>query len=334
MGTNPLVELGRLGQSPWYDYITRDLIKSGTLARLIAEDGLRGMTSNPTIFEKAISGSEDYDDDIRQLASLGRSPQEIFEALAVADVRAACDVFRPVYQATHGADGLVSLEVNPELGDDTAGTIAEAKRLWTAVDRPNAMIKIPATAAGIPAIEESLAEGISINITLLFSVARYEEVIEAFFRGLERRRVAGQEVGEINSVASFFVSRVDGRVDPQLDAGAILTSSGAPSRSPTPAWPTRPSSAPAPPRGGACSPRRGPGPSGRSGLRPAPRIRPIPTPTMWKHWWRPIRSTPFPPIPWTPTATTASRSSGSTRPWPPRPASFASWPKAKWTWTR
>jgi transaldolase len=218
MGTNPLVELGRLGQSPWYDYITRDLIASGKLARLIAEDGLRGMTSNPTIFEKAISGSEDYDDDIRQLASLGRSPQEIFEALSVADVRAACDVFRPVYDATGGADGLVSLEVNPELGDDTAGTIAEAKRLWTSVDRPNAMIKIPATASGIPAIEESLAEGISINITLLFSVARYDEVIEAFFRALERRRVAGQEVGKINSVASFFVSRVDGRVDPQLDA--------------------------------------------------------------------------------------------------------------------
>ncbi len=217
MGTNPLIELGRLGQSPWYDYITRDLIASGKLARLIAEDGLRGMTSNPTIFEKAISGSEDYDDDIRQLASLGRSPQEIFEALSVADVQAACVAFRPVYDATGGADGLVSLEVNPELGNDTAGTIAEAKRLWTAVDRPNAMIKIPATKAGVPAIEESLAQGISINITLLFSVERYQEVIEAFLRGLERRRVAGQPVDKLNSVASFFVSRVDGRVDPELD---------------------------------------------------------------------------------------------------------------------
>ena len=216
MGTNPLLELGRLGQSPWYDYITRDLIASGKLARLIAEDGLRGMTSNPTIFEKAISGSEDYDEDIRGLAE-GKTPQEIFEALAVDDVRAACDAFRPLYDATQGADGLVSLEVSPELAHDTAGTIAEAKRLWSAVDRPNAMIKIPGTQAGLPAIEESLAQGISINVTLLFSVERYGEVIEAFLRGLERRKVGGQAVNRLNSVASFFVSRVDGRVDAALD---------------------------------------------------------------------------------------------------------------------
>jgi transaldolase len=216
MGTNPLLELGRLGQSPWYDYITRDLIASGKLARLIAEDGLRGMTSNPTIFEKAISGSEDYDEDIRRLAE-GKTPQEIFEALAVDDVRAACDAFRPLYDATQGADGLVSLEVSPELAHDTAGTIAEAKRLWSAVDRPNAMIKIPGTQAGLPAIEESLAQGISINVTLLFSVERYGEVIEAFLRGLERRKVGGQAVNRLNSVASFFVSRVDGRVDAALD---------------------------------------------------------------------------------------------------------------------
>ena len=216
MGTNPLLELGRLGQSPWYDYITRDLIASSKLARLIAEDGLRGMTSNPTIFEKAISGSEDYDEDIRRLAE-GKTPQEIFEALAVDDVRAACDAFRPLYDATQGADGLVSLEVSPELAHDTAGTIAEAKRLWSAVDRPNAMIKIPGTQAGLPAIEESLAQGISINVTLLFSVERYGEVIEAFLRGLERRKVGGQAVNRLNSVASFFVSRVDGRVDAALD---------------------------------------------------------------------------------------------------------------------
>ena len=220
MGTNPLIELGRLGQSPWYDYITRDLIASGTLARLIAEDGLRGMTSNPTIFEKAISGSEDYDDDIRRLASLSHSPQEIFEALSVADVRSACDAFHAVFDASGGADGLVSLEVSPDLAHYTAGTITEVKRLWTAVDRPNAMIKIPGTRAGLPAIEESLAQGISINITLLFSVERYAQVIEAFFRGLERRKVAGQPIDRINSVASFFVSRVDGRVDAALDKTA------------------------------------------------------------------------------------------------------------------
>jgi transaldolase len=217
MGSNPLIELGRLGQSPWYDYITRELITSGKLARLIAEDGLRGMTSNPTIFEKAISGSADYDDDIRQLASLGHSPQEIFEALSVTDVRSACDAFRGVYDATEGADGLVSLEVSPELAHDTGGTIAEAKRLWDAVDRPNVMIKIPGTKAGLPAIEESLAQGVSINITLLFSVERYGEVIEAFLRGLERRKVGGLPVERLNSVASFFVSRVDGRVDAELD---------------------------------------------------------------------------------------------------------------------
>jgi len=217
MPDNPLLTLVRLGQSPWYDYITRKLIVSAELARLIAEDGLRGMTSNPTIFEKAISGSGDYDADIRRLADAGKSPGEIFEGLAVADVRSACDVFRPLYDSTGGADGLVSLEVNPELATDTEGTIAEATRLWREVDRPNAMVKIPGTAAGIPAITESLARGVSINITLLFSVERYAEVIEAFFQGLERRRAQGQPVDRLNSVASFFVSRVDGRVDPALD---------------------------------------------------------------------------------------------------------------------
>jgi transaldolase len=217
MATNPLILLGQLGQSPWYDYITRDLIASGKLARLIRDDGLQGMTSNPTIFEKAIAGSTDYDADIGRLAAAGRSPGEIFEALAVEDVRAACDVFRPLYDSSNGAHGQVSLEVSPELANDTQGTIAEAKRLWAAVGRPNAMIKIPGTEAGLPAIEESLASGVSINITLLFSVSRYQEVIDAFFKGLERRRAAGQPIDRITSVASFFVSRVDGRVDPMLD---------------------------------------------------------------------------------------------------------------------
>ena len=217
MTANPLIRLGQLGQSPWYDYITRDLIASGRLAGLIRDDGLRGMTSNPTIFEKAIAGSADYDADIGRLAAEGRSPGEIFEALSVQDVRAACDAFRPVYDASGGADGLVSLEVSPELAGDTDGTIAEAKRLWSALDRPNAMIKIPGTRAGLAAIDQSLAAGISINVTLLFSVQRYEEVIEAFLTGLERRRKAGQPIDRINSVASFFVSRVDGRVDPLLD---------------------------------------------------------------------------------------------------------------------
>ena len=214
---NPLVRLGELGQSPWYDYITRDLITSGELARLIAEDGLRGMTSNPTIFEKAIAGSRLYDEEIRALTDAGRHAPEIFEHLAVADVRAACDAFAGVYQATDGSDGLVSLEVSPTLAHDTAATVHEAERLWGALDRPNAMIKIPGTAEGLPAISHCIAAGISVNVTLLFSVERYGEVIEAFLEGLERRAATGAPLRPIASVASFFVSRVDGRVDPLLD---------------------------------------------------------------------------------------------------------------------
>jgi transaldolase len=214
---NPLVTLGQLGQSPWYDYITRELLVSGRLGKLIAEDGLRGMTSNPTIFEKAISGSEDYDDDIRRLLGSDQQAADIFDALAIADVQAACDSFRPTYDRLGGHDGLVSIEVNPELAGNTESSIAEAARLWKAVSRPNLMVKIPGTAAGIPAIEESLAAGININITLLFSVDRYQEVIEAFLRGLERRHAEGLPIDRLASVASFFVSRVDAKVDPLLD---------------------------------------------------------------------------------------------------------------------
>lgn len=215
---NPLVRLGELGQSPWYDYITRDLLGTGELARLIRDDGLRGMTSNPTIFEKAIAGSRLYDDDIRALTDAGRNAAEIFEALAVADVRAACDLFAPVFESSGGGDGLVSLEVAPSLAGDTAGTIREAERLWAAVDRPNAMIKIPGTPAGLPAITHCIAAGISINVTLLFSVERYAEVIDAFLAGMDRRFESNLPLRPIASVASFFVSRVDGRVDPLLDA--------------------------------------------------------------------------------------------------------------------
>jgi transaldolase len=214
---NPLRQLGELGQSIWYDYITRDLLRSGELERLIREDGLRGMTSNPTIFEKAIAGSQLYDDDIRRLTELGRNPSEIFEALAVADVQAACDLFRPVYRETQGRDGLVSLEVSPRLAHDTEGTIHEAERLWNAVDRPNAMIKIPGTAAGLGAITHAIAAGINVNVTLLFSVVRYAEVIEAFLQGLQRRLDQGLPLQTIASVASFFVSRVDSKVDPLLN---------------------------------------------------------------------------------------------------------------------
>ncbi|MDQ3138447.1 MAG: transaldolase [Gemmatimonadota bacterium] len=214
---NPLARLGELGQSPWYDYITRDLVTTGELTRLIADDGLRGMTSNPTIFEKAIAGSRLYDAEIRALADAGSDAQNIFERLAVADVRSACDAFAGVYEAAGGGDGLVSLEVSPTLANDTDATTHEAERLWHALDRPNAMIKIPGTAEGLPAITDSIAAGISINVTLLFSVERYAEVIEAFLTGLERRLDAGLPLRPITSVASFFVSRVDGKVDPLLD---------------------------------------------------------------------------------------------------------------------
>jgi transaldolase len=217
MSGNPLVRLGELGQSPWYDYITRDLVASGELRRLIARDGLRGMTSNPTIFEKAVAGSRLYDDDIRRLGEQGRSAGEIFETIAVADVRAACDEFAPLHRSSGGGDGLVSLEVSPALANDTEATIHEAERLWAAVDRPNAMIKIPGTEAGLPAITHCIAAGISVNVTLLFSVERYGKVIDAWLDGLERRRERGLPLESLASVASFFVSRVDGKVDPVLD---------------------------------------------------------------------------------------------------------------------
>jgi transaldolase len=217
---NPLRRLGELGQSIWFDHITRDLLISGELDRLIREDGLRGMTSNPTIFEKAVAGSRLYDDDIRRLSERGKSAEEIFEVIAVADVQAACDAFLPWHTHSGGRDGFVSLEVSPRLAHDAEGTLHQADRLWKAVGRPNAMIKIPGTRAGLFAITQAIASGINVNVTLLFSVERYAEVIEAFLRGLEARldrRLALQPVG---SVASFFVSRVDGKVDPLLNRKA------------------------------------------------------------------------------------------------------------------
>lgn len=226
MSRNPLVVLGELGQSPWYDFITRDLVQGGELDRLIAEDGLLGMTSNPTIFQKAVATSALYDQDIRNLAGLGLPPREVFEALAVHDVQAACDAFLAVHRRTGGVDGLVSLEVDPSLARDTAATITEARRLWDAVNRPNAMIKIPGTVEGLPAITRCLADGINVNVTLLFAVSRYEDVIEAFLRGLEERVAKGLPVDRIASVASFFVSRLDTKIDPVLDGRGLATLRG------------------------------------------------------------------------------------------------------------
>jgi transaldolase len=217
MSINPLVELTQLGQSVWYDNIERKLIQSGELRRLIDEDELRGVTSNPAIFEKAISGSDLYKDQLEELARQGKTAVEIYEALAISDIQSAADVLREVYEKTGGADGFVSLECSPLLANDTAGTIDEARRLWRAVDRPNVMIKIPGTSEGMPAIEECIYEGININITLLFSLESYEQTIEAYIRGLARRAAEGKPVETISSVASFFVSRIDTAVDRRLE---------------------------------------------------------------------------------------------------------------------
>ena len=215
--TNPLVRLGSLGQSPWLDFITRDLLTSGELQRMIEQDGLRGMTTNPTIFEKAVSESDTYDADIRELAEQGNAPAKIFEAIAVADVQKACDIFRPVFDSTHGSDGYVSLEVAPEFAYDADATVREARRLWGSVNRTNAMIKIPGTAEGLAAIEKCVGLGINVNVTLLFAVERYERVIQAYFAGLQQRLVRNMPLDRLASVASFFVSRVDGKIDPLLD---------------------------------------------------------------------------------------------------------------------
>ncbi|MGE0539555.1 MAG: transaldolase [Dehalococcoidia bacterium] len=203
------------GQAVWLDYTKRSFTASGELARLV-QRGVRGVTSNPTIFEKAIIGSTEYDDVVQRLSLAGLDAVAIYEALTVEDIAAAADVLRPVYDATHGADGFVSLEVSPTLAHDTAGTVAAATRLFAALDRPNVMIKIPGTAAGVPAIEESIAAGININVTLLFSLANYEAIALAYIKGLERRVAAGEDIAHLHSVASFFVSRVDTAVDKAL----------------------------------------------------------------------------------------------------------------------
>ncbi len=217
MSTNPLIELTKLGQSIWNDNIERKLITSGELKRLIDEDGLSGVTSNPAIFEKAIAGSDLYADQLRELATEGKSPMEIYEALAIRDIQMTADVLKEVYDRTGGADGFVSLECSPLLANDTAGTIEEARRLWGLLDRSNVMIKIPGTQAGMPAIEQCTYEGININITLLFSLQAYEQTMEAYIRGLERRADEGKPITNIASVASFFVSRIDTAADKELE---------------------------------------------------------------------------------------------------------------------
>ncbi|MCY4081165.1 MAG: transaldolase [Caldilineaceae bacterium] len=208
-------EAAAVGQAIWLDFIRRSFLDSGELGELVAK-GLRGVTSNPSIFQKAITASTDYDAAVERLVGEGSSVNDIYEALAIQDIRRACDIMRPVYESTDGEDGYVSLEVNPKLAYDTEGTVMEARRLSSLVDRPNVMIKVPATPEGIPAIETLTGEGININVTLIFSLQQYEDSAMAYIRGLEKLADANVDFSRVASVASFFVSRVDGKVDPKL----------------------------------------------------------------------------------------------------------------------
>ncbi len=214
---NALKEIQRRGQSICIDYTRRDLIANGELRRMINEDAVTGMTSNPAIFEKAIAGSDLYDEEIKEMGFHGRAPIAIYEALGRADLQQAADEFRSIFDATDGNDGFVSLEVNPHLAHETKGTVVEARRLWRALDRPNTFIKVPATAEGIPAIQQLVSDGINVNITLLFGLRRYEQVIEAYIAGVKDRVAQGKDVRNVASVASFFLSRIDAKIDPLLD---------------------------------------------------------------------------------------------------------------------
>ena len=216
--TNPLKGLLAYGQSPWLDFIRRNILLNGDLKKMIQEDGLRGMTSNPAIFEKAITAGDDYNDIIKAPDAKASTAMALYEKIAIRDVQDATDIFKPVHAETKGRDGYVSLEVSPNLAFDTQATIDEARRLWKTVNRPNVMIKIPATKEGLSAIRQALEDGINVNITLLFAQSAYEQVAEAFLSALEARVAKGQDISHIASVASFFVSRIDSLVDSKIDA--------------------------------------------------------------------------------------------------------------------
>ncbi|HEX2992476.1 MAG TPA: transaldolase [Anaerolineales bacterium] len=217
MKPNPLLKLQALGQSIWIDFIRRGMISSGELQRLIEQDGVSGVTSNPSIFEKAITESRDYDEAIRTLISERKTADEIYLQLSVEDIQHVADLLRPVYDQTTGGDGFISLEVSPGLANDTTGTIEEARRLWSLVERPNVMIKVPATQAGLPAIRQLTGEGLNINITLLFGLPRYRGVADAYISGLETLTASGGDLRQVTSVASFFLSRIDVLLDPILE---------------------------------------------------------------------------------------------------------------------
>lgn len=214
---NSLKKISTFGQAIWLDYIRRDLMSSGKLRRLIEEDNLRGITSNPSIFEKAIAQSNLYDEDIQFMVREGKDAKEIYETIIQRDVRDAADAFRSLYDKMKAKDGYVSLEVNPHLAHDTQGTIIEARRLWKSLNRPNVFIKVPATLEGLPAITQLISEGVNINVTLLFGLPRYQEVAQAYMAGIEKRVDQGQPIEQVASVASFFLSRIDTLIDPILD---------------------------------------------------------------------------------------------------------------------
>jgi transaldolase len=219
---NPLRELTQYGQAVWLDDLHRDLVAGSELKRLIEEDGLSGLTSNPAIFQKAISDGSAYGEDIRQLKDKRLAAEEIFNAIAVHDVQMAADAFRPLYDRTGGEQGYVSLEVSPHFAHHTKPTIEEARRLWWAVARPNIFIKVPATREGLSAIEQLLSEGINVNVTLLFGLRRYGEVANAFIAGVEKRRRSGESIENLRSVASFFLSRIDVMVNPERQIGGTV----------------------------------------------------------------------------------------------------------------
>ncbi len=226
MNTNRIKSIHNFGQSIWLDLLDRKIMDSGELKRLIDEDGVRGLTSNPAIFEKAISNSSDYDEDMVILSKQTTSNDEIFFGLAVKDIKRAADIFNPLYKESKGGDGFVSLEVSPYLARETEKTLNQAKELWKAVDRKNVMIKIPGTAEGLPAIRQCISEGININVTLLFGLPRYREVAEAYLAGLEDRLKAKLPIDHVASVASFFLSRIDVMVDPMLIEKGLSTYKG------------------------------------------------------------------------------------------------------------
>lgn len=219
---NPIKKLTALGQSIWYDNIQRELLENGALAAMIERGDIRGVTSNPSIFQKAIADSNDYDGALKPLLAEGWDAESIFWELAVKDIQDACDIFAPLYKESEGSDGYVSLEVNPYLANDSEGTIKQAKELWERANRPNLMIKIPATKAGLPAIRQAITAGINVNVTLIFSIARYREVMDAYLAGLEERVLAKENLEHVHSVASFFISRLDSIIDDQLPENSPL----------------------------------------------------------------------------------------------------------------